>query len=174
MSWRCTVCKRPRGVGDAAPPLMPSLTKKYLAGKCVKCRTRRFFEEFEPEVWRGAMEPRAPLPPGVESAGPQNLTMGEKLRERGMSIAEQSEEMTVSGWNERADGAIRALALLRLPFTSEDVTKRVGLPSRSSGAVGARMNAAAKRGIIRWTGQMAQAQRPNQHSALLKVWRGHG
>jgi len=179
MIWRCAVCKRPRQEGDVAAPLTRSLTDRYRTGKCIKCRTKRYFEPFTPEVWKPlvydptiATEFKPSNTEKIIPAGVQDEAFGDRLKEKGMGRAELSEEISASGWNARADAAIRALALLRIEFTSEDVTKRVGLPARSTGAVGARMNAAARRGIIKWTGRMVNAKRPNQHSALLKQWRG--
>jgi hypothetical protein len=169
--FACTKCGRRREEGDALPPLRRGLSEKYLIGKCKRCRAERFFA---PEPDLNYYRPPNPYPrtEPVLPAGVQNEAFGEKLKERGMSVAEQSEAMSGSTWAQRADATIRALALSREEFTSEDVTRQVGLPVRSSGAVGARMNAAAKRGVIAWTGRMAKARRPNQHAALLKVWRG--
>lgn len=151
--WACTNCGRERSATDALPPLKAGLHPKFATGKCKgeKGHPVRVFKNVDP--------------------GQQDLPRGEAAKERGMALAEQA--ATVDGWAGRADAAIRGLALSRAEFTSEDVTSRVGLPNRgSNSAVGARMNAAAKRGIIRWTGRMAKAERPNQHAALLKVWRG--
>jgi hypothetical protein len=103
IQWRCTVCKRPRERGDALPDLVPSLTAKYRTGQCKKCRAKRYFEPWEPEIYQ-------PPPKGVESAGPRDPALGAKWAQRGMSVAEQSEAMSASGWNERADAVIRALA----------------------------------------------------------------
>jgi hypothetical protein len=160
--WRCTNCKRERVVADALPPLTRGLSDKYRAGRCKKCRAYRTFEPVKSDIWDGQQ---------IIPAGQQDGALGDRLKEKGMGVAEQAEAMTGSDWNSRADAVIRSLALARHPFTSEDVTERVGLP-RSSGAVGARMNAASRRGVIKWTGRMASANRPNQHSALLKVWQG--
>lgn len=153
--WRCTTCRRERVVADAFPPLLPGLIDKYRSGKCKRCRGSRTFEQVRVETWNGP-EPAS----------------GDRLKETGMAIAETAEALTGEGWIQRADAVIKSLALARKEFTSEDVTARVGQPHRSSGAVGARMNAAHHRGIIRDTGRMVKAQRPNQHSAKLTVWRG--
>ena len=149
--WTCTNCGHVRVPGDGA--LAAGLVGQFRTGKCgaEKGNPKRVFKRTDP--------------------GPRDLPAGEAAKERGMAKSEQA--ATIDGWAPRADAAIKGLALTRADFTSEDVTARVGLPNRgSNSAVGARMNAAAKRGIIRWTGRMAKAERPNQHAALLKVWRG--
>lgn len=151
--WRCTVCKRPRETGDALPPLTAGLVDRFRNGKCKKCRAVRVFE-------------RVP-------DSQMNLKEGLRLKERGMAVAETHTAVLAPEWSARVDATIKALALSRKEFTSEDVTARTGMPPvGSGGAVGARMNAAAQRGVIVWTGRMAAAQRPRQHAALLKVWRG--
>lgn len=71
--------------------------------------------------------------------------------------------------HDRRHGAGR-LAATGETFTSEDVTAKVGQPP-SSGAVGARINAAAKRGLIEHVGY-TKARRANQHGAELRTWRG--
>jgi hypothetical protein len=138
--------------------LQPTASEQYRTGNCLRCRQKRLFVRDERR----------------EDPGPRDVREGRRRAERGMGIAEQSEEMSGSNWNIEADAAIHSLAESGAEFTSEDVTRRVGLPHRSPGAVGARMNAAAKRGWIAWTGRMSQAERSNQHAAVLKVWKGIG
>jgi hypothetical protein len=148
--YACTTCGHVRVPGD--PKLEPTLTPKFVRGKCPGCKMGyRFFE-----------------PSGTHKRDPQ---LGRDLAERGMGKAERS--ATPEGWVAKFDAALKALALTRVEFTSEDVTARAGFPREATGsAVGARINAAAKRRIIVWTGRMKAAERPNQHGALLKVWRG--
>lgn len=151
--WRCVTCKRVKEPGD--PELLPTLTARFLQGRCAgeKGRPHRFFE------------------PAVGNA--RDLAMGEAGKERGMGQAEVTQAVLNPEWTDKFDAVVTALALSRVEFTSEDVTARAGQPPSGSGsAVGARINAAAKKGIIRWTGAMRKAERPNQHAALLKVWRG--
>jgi hypothetical protein len=155
MKWRCVHCKRVREPGD--PDLKDTLTARFRQGRCAgeKGRPLRFFETV-PE-------------PGQA----RDVAMGRRLKEKGMGRAEGTQAVLNPEWSERFDATVTALALSRVEFTSEDITARVGRPPSGSGsAVGARVNAAAKKGIIRWTGRMQQAERPNQHAALLKVWRG--
>jgi hypothetical protein len=90
-----------------------------------------------------------------------------------MDAAQRPTQTLTPEWGAKVDAVIHSLALSRVEFTSEAVTARTGMPPVGSGsAVGARVAAAAKRGIILWTGKMQKAERPNQHAALLKVWRG--
>lgn len=81
-------------------------------------------------------------------------------------------------WKDLADAAIRELAASGVEFTSETVTKRVGQPTDPDGrakpnAVGARFSANAKAGLIERVG-FTKAERPNQHAAMLSLWRGKG
>jgi hypothetical protein len=152
--WHCVKCKNPRLIEHALPPLKPSLTGRYMVGKCRTCRSMAFFEQGPARVARD----------------PQ---LGERLKEHGMKAAASYQASLNPEWSAKVDATITALALSRREFTSEDITANVGMPPSGSGsAVGARVNAAARSGRIVWTGKMAKAQRPNQHAALLKLWRG--
>ena len=155
MRYRCITCRRPRQIGDPGE-LIQTIDVRYRQGTCKGCSALRFFESDEQII-------------PVTKADP---ALGERLKERGMAVAETSEAMTGEQWAERFDAALVELAQSGADFTSEDVTAKVGMPTRSSGAVGARMNAAAKRGDITWTGQFTAARRANQHAASLRVWRG--
>lgn len=80
-------------------------------------------------------------------------------------------------WKTAASDVIRLLAKTGAPFTSEEVTQHVGLPSGGSGMnlnnqVGALMRAAVKRGDIVPTGLTALSQNPTSHGAELQVWQG--
>ena len=151
MSWACVVCHTPRTVADALPPLTETLNPSYRQGKCRKCRQLRFFE-----------------PIGESKRDPE---LGQIGKEKGMGKAERS--ATPEGWVARFDAALHSLALQRIEFTSEDVTARAGFPAEAThNAVGARMNAAARKGQIVWTGRMRSADRPGRHASLSKIWRG--
>ena len=152
--WRCTSCQREWQPGDA--PLTETLTPRYRRGKCPSRGCKRKFRMFEPVAGHA-----------------RDLPLGRELRERGMARAEGTQAVLNPDWTARFDAEVQRLALTRQEFTSEDVTARVGLPPSGSGsAVGARINAARTRGLIHWTGQVRQAERPNQHAALLRIWRG--
>lgn len=154
--WRCTTCGRERQPGDAVPPLTTGLSPHYRQGKCAgsHCKANRIFMAVPPT-----------------NAGSQDVVLGVARKEAGMGRAERS--ATPSGYVAAFDDRVKALAASGVEFTSEDVTTTVGLPPDSSGsAVGARMNAAAKRGLIVKVGRRVKARRPNQHAAMLEVWRG--
>jgi hypothetical protein len=65
---------------------------------------------------------------------------------------------------------LRELALSGEAFTSEDVTSRAGQPPTPN-SVGALMNTASRQGWIERIG-FGQAERANQHAALISEWRG--
>ena len=97
---------------------------------------------------------------------------GEELKKQGQQLALDAAEP----WSDRAKDAIRCLALLRVPFTSEDVVSVVGLPSGEVGtnqnnAVGAVMTAAAKAGTIRRVGY-TKSKRASSHGAVIAEWEG--
>lgn len=73
-------------------------------------------------------------------------------------------------WRAVADAVLLDLARTGGPFTSEDVTRVAGQPGHPN-AVGALLNAAARRGLIARVG-FVQADRANQHGALISQWRG--
>lgn len=80
-------------------------------------------------------------------------------------------------WKDEAYRVIVLLALSGRPFTSEDLTIRVGLPSGEVGtnrnnAVGAVINAAAREGLIKRTGTRRLSQRRASHAAELAEWIG--
>lgn len=86
--------------------------------------------------------------------------------------------------NDNADAAWRAVfdaELLRLaqggvPFTTDDVVDESGLPpaGMSPNAVGARVNAAARRGWILPTGVYRKGERVARHSGMSREWIGTG
>lgn len=93
------------------------------------------------------------------------------LKEQGMQQASRNADQQ---WKDRFDKALQTLAAAGTEFTSEDVTAVTGLPpSGSPSAVGARMNAAAKRGLIVRVG-LRNARRAKSHAAMLLTWKGSG
>lgn len=101
----------------------------------------------------------------------RSLEAGRTERDEGLRVVR---DHTPETWAERFDEcALRfaAMANGRREFTSEDVTEIVGQPPNHPNAVGARMNALAKRGLIVKTGYR-QAERPNQHATVIATWRG--
>ena len=89
--------------------------------------------------------------------------------QRGMAVAETAEAIH-GDWVKRADLAIRLFASGGQPFTAEDVRRHVGDPVHPN-AMGARLNAAARKGIIECTG-ITTATRADRHASVLRVWVG--
>lgn len=90
-----------------------------------------------------------------------------KIKGQADALANAHEE-----WLNAAKRQIMYLASLPEPFTSEDVTRVVGLPRRrtasnQNNAVGALMTAAARRNIIRKVGRVTSA-----HGSEITQWRG--
>lgn len=96
-------------------------------------------------------------------------TDGETLKQRGMAIVETAEGIH-TGWVTRADAAIAQLAQRGTPFSAEDVAAIAGRPDHPN-AVGARFNAAARRGIIVKAG-VVKASRPERHRNEMRLWIG--
>lgn len=103
-------------------------------------------------------------------------TLGDALRDRGMALATiNTERETVH----QVDLAI-VRAIQRHPLITaetvrdelEDTYTLLGadVPTGVSKVIGARLNAAARRGLIRTTGMTTKAARPEAHSRRLLVW----
>ena len=106
--------------------------------------------------------------------GQMDLLHGLDMKESGMTQAIDHAELP---WKDRFDLTVRRLADAGVPFTSEDVIAHVGLPTgkinlHRNNAVGAMMNAAAKRKIIRKTGRHVPSKRTASHGAELTEWVG--
>lgn len=107
--------------------------------------------------------------------GGQAKPDGEAGKKRGM---QQAIDHAEESWRDAFDREVRRLAHTGLPFTSEDVTAAVDLPRGRKGmnrnnAVGAMMNALAKRGVIRKHGY-TKSKVVSSHAAILAVWIGAG
>lgn len=101
-------------------------------------------------------------------------TTGETLRDNGLRVALDA---APDPWAAQAKREIVRLASQRVPFTSEDVTRSVGLPrgtvsSNANNAVGALIAAASRRGLIVRTGQRVRSKRASSHAAELTEWVG--
>ena len=95
--------------------------------------------------------------------------LGLFYQQRGMAIAETAEAFH-SGWIELADQVIARLASYGEPFSAEDVRRWAGDPVHPN-AVGARFNAAARRGLIVKWGSV-KATRPERHANEMRLWVG--
>ena len=98
--------------------------------------------------------------------------LGLELKEHGMEQARQAYD--VQTWKARFAETVEEIAARGLPFTSEDVLARIGLPREAkmnaNNAVGAMMNAMAKKGVIQKTTERRQAMRYSSHGRELAVW----
>lgn len=148
MSWVCQTCHQP----VAGYPAHATLNPEYRRGWCPHDNKRTIMQRYV-------------------SPGPRDPAMGEVLKEAGMLRADVNVLFT-GDYAQRFKARLRELREGGGEFTSEDITSVVGMPPSHPSAVGSLLNAASKRGTIYWTGAMRQADRPNQHRALLKVWRG--
>ena len=193
--WKCTTC----GTVTNGSGLSDSVVPGMRLGTCRGCgknrRTFRITDEPATTVDDRPKKPRQPKDKGpglglemethsfVESPyGPNRCRDCERplewhprpgpdalyAKEVGMRGAEFSE--VSSGWVQRADDAIRHLAGLGKPFTSDHVVALVGMPGHYN-ALGARMNAAARKGVIRKAGY-TNAARPSAHARSVALWQG--
>lgn len=96
-----------------------------------------------------------------------NLT-GEQLRDDG---AERVTDNTREDWIAAADAAIVRLARSGQPFSAEDVRAAVGDPPGHANAMGARMLAAAKHGLLEKIGY-GKPTRASSHASVIAIWRG--
>lgn len=103
------------------------------------------------------------------------LSFGDALKQLGMLRADQAAN---PDWKERVDEAIAALARARdeydelVRFTAEDVRALAGDPPNHPNAMGARFNAAARRGLIRKVAYRLSG-RPTLHRHPIAVWQGY-
>lgn len=95
-------------------------------------------------------------------------TPGDQLKVWGMERVEMS--AFDAPWRAVADDVIRHLAAAGEPFSAEDVCIMAGRPTHPN-AVGARISAAARSGLIRRCG-FAKAVRPERHSNVMALWVG--
>jgi hypothetical protein len=74
----------------------------------------------------------------------------------------------------QVDAAILHVARTKGFFTSDDIWKHLGDQFLVTKGIAGRLNAAARRGIIRNTGELAYAQRggAHDHAQRLSVWAG--
>ena len=108
----------------------------------------------------------------------EQLTLGEELRDRGMALAVSN---TPDEFVHQVDLAIIRVRQDRPLFTAEDVRAdleaaygsswpQAVLDRTVSRIIGARMNAAGRRRLIRNTGSTVTAKRPEAHHRRLSVW----
>ena len=94
---------------------------------------------------------------------------GRRRRDGGMKVA----EFASHPWVKTAiDRAIGDRAKSGVAFTSDDIRDEVELLASSSGLLGARINSAARRGLIRKTGHYVQSRRASRHGGVVAEWIG--
>lgn len=96
------------------------------------------------------------------------VSEGEARKQRGMSLADLAAD---AAWKERVDVAIGHLALAGEPFTAEEIRAIAGDPPAHPNALGARVSAAAARGVISRVGYR-KSGRPSLHSHPIALWVG--
>lgn len=95
-------------------------------------------------------------------------TLGEALKTHGM---QQAEEGASDGWKETWSQAIRLLAVIGDPFTSDDVRAIAGEPWDHPNACGSLFHRAAREGLIRQVGYR-KSERAKLHKHPLTLWQG--
>lgn len=81
-------------------------------------------------------------------------------------------------WKEAADDAIRYVTRSRAEFTADEVWWRLeelGTPApHEPRALGARLQAAKRAGLIVNSGQVVMSKRPETHGSWVALWRSNG
>lgn len=145
--WTCQSCGRERA-GDAG--LINSVVPAVKIGKCHN-------EKDKLTTWRPA--------PAVNAG----VKVGERQAQAGMGKAERA--AVPDGWPELADKELRRLAQSGEQFTSDVLVAAVGAPETHFNAIGARINAAARAGVIRKVG-FTKSSRESGHARTIAVWEG--
>lgn len=124
-------------------------------------------------AFSGAHIPQAPGSARCRNCG--GVIPAQVARLEGQAAAVDAAYASHGAWVEAFNGVLGLLAAQGEPFTSEDVTDRVGfyrsVGTNQNNAVGALMAAAAKRGDIHRVG-FAPSRATRQHGATLAVWKG--
>jgi hypothetical protein len=94
---------------------------------------------------------------------------GRQRRDDGMRTAEHAAHPWVKV---AVDGAIARRAASRVPFVSDDVRDDVPFLSSHPNVLGARFNAAARRGEIVKTGAYRQSRNASRHGGVVAEWVG--
>ncbi|MGH2595798.1 MAG: hypothetical protein ACRDH7_07520 [Actinomycetota bacterium] len=83
----------------------------------------------------------------------------------------EAAEISAGEWRQTWEQAIRLLASIGDPFTSDDVRAIAGDPWDHPNACGSLFNRAARAGVIERIGYR-KSERPRLHSHPLTLWRG--
>ena len=115
-----------------------------------------------------------------EPRGPRYCALCRRISQKqasGMQRALEADD--VQAWKTRFAQAAERIAATGAHFTSEDVVDEVGLPRGETGmnlnnAVGAMMNALARKGVIVKTDERRMSKRSSSNGAELAVWHKPG
>jgi hypothetical protein len=75
-----------------------------------------------------------------------------------------------AAWAASVRNAIQNMAVIGMPFTSEDVLELAGPCPGEPRALGALMQAAGRAGQIKPTDKFVTAKRPSRHAGTVRVW----
>jgi hypothetical protein len=100
-----------------------------------------------------------------------DLTAGRAARDRALANVDRAAD---DEWRADADTAIAQLAATGRPFVSDDVWEQGLVRVRENRALGARIQAAARAGIIKPTGQFRQTAQVKSHASPRREWIGVG
>ena len=121
------------------------LDPRWATGYCITCRRTRTFRRAESD--------------------------GEARKAAGMAQAALTADQGVdAAWRSAAIDVVRVLANSGKPFTINDVTDQVGLPSHRN-ATGSLLPTLARQGLIRKVG-FSKGTRASQHARDVALWRG--
>lgn len=109
------------------------------------------------------------IPPAKTTGPPQVQPKNGETRKR--EGIEQANVQVDGDWAENFDLVLRELAESGLPFTSQQITAKVGLPPGHPSAIGARINLAARQGLITDVG-VTKSRRDNRHASRVTIWQG--
>lgn len=101
----------------------------------------------------------------------QDIDDGDTRRERGMVAATHASHPWVKT---ATDAAIKRWALRRVPFVADNIRSEVEQLASSPNLLGARINAAARRGLIRKTGNYRKSRTASRHGGVVAEWIGTG
>jgi hypothetical protein len=100
-----------------------------------------------------------------------SLFEAERLKQDGMARADANAD---DRWRLTTDSIIRVLAARKPVFTTDDVHEALattGATTHDNRAIGARMQSAARQGLIEITDRVQKSERPACHRRPVAIWR---
>lgn len=95
------------------------------------------------------------------------MKTGKQLRDEGVQLVSDNNPE----WMDEAYSVISELAQLGLPFTSDDVWKKLSTLPKNNSAMGAVFRKAVADKIVEPTQQFILSARPSAHSRPIRVWK---